>query len=75
MVRRWSTLTITLEMTVQGDSTLIRDAMHDAKGLVEMITRLTLCLALLPAILYGGWLSLGRPFEGPQHDQAREREV
>jgi hypothetical protein len=60
-------------MRVQGDSTLIRDAMHEAKGLVEIITQLTLCLALLPAIVYGGWLSLGRPFERTETDQTRDR--
>ena len=35
--------------------------MHNGKGIVEIITQVTLLLALLPALGYGLWLVAGRP--------------
>ena len=37
--------------------------MHDGKGIVEVISQVTLILALLPALGYGLWLLAGRPAE------------
>jgi hypothetical protein len=42
---------------------MLRQLMHDGKEIVEMITQVTLVLALLPALGYGLWLVAGRPAE------------
>ena len=42
---------------------MLRQLMHDGKEIVEIITQVTLVLALLPALGYGLWLVAGRPAE------------
>jgi hypothetical protein len=50
------------------------DVLHAGKGIAQLITQVTFCLALGPLVGYGLWLILGRPFdEGDGYpDQVRE---
>jgi hypothetical protein len=37
--------------------------MHQGKGFIEIISQITLLVAILPALGYGLWLIAGRPDE------------
>jgi hypothetical protein len=43
--------------------TMLRQLMHQGKGIIEIISQVTLLAALLPVLGYGLWLIAGRPDE------------
>jgi hypothetical protein len=46
--------------------------MLQGKGIVDIITQVTLILALLPALGYGLWLMAGRPDEPHRPREGKE---
>ena len=51
---------------------MLKQLMREGKQIVEIVTQVTLVLALLPALGYGLWLVAGRPDESRQSYKGKE---
>ena len=51
---------------------MLRQLMREGKQIVEIVSQVTLVLALLPALGYGLWLVTGRPAEEGRSEKGGE---